>query len=101
MTGKILDIFRLKVDCDTENCSVRYYLNDGELAMGIIRFVHKRKDGRIPQDVLTISSMDLDGMVGYLMATNDFPMEFGETLVNIIRNHATDKIKDIVRVISC
>ena len=95
MTGKILEIFRMKVECDTENCSVRYYLNDGELAMGIIRFVRKKKEGRIPQDILTITSMDLDEMVGYIMATNDFPTEFGETLVSIIRTHATDRVKEI------
>jgi hypothetical protein len=99
MTDNLLNNFNVRVLCEGENCSVRYYLNDNELAMGIIRFSHKKKGGRIPQDIITITSMDLDNMVGYIMGTYDYPTEYGDTLVNTIRTDATEKVHPIITTI--
>ena len=99
MTDNLLKDFNVKVLCEWENCSVRYYLNDNELAMGIIGFTHKKKEGRIPQDIITITSMDLDNMVGYIMEGNNHPTEFGDTLVNMIRTDATERVRPIITTI--
>ena len=99
MTDNLLKNFNVRVLCEGENCSVRYYLNDNELAMGIIRFSHKKKEGRIPQDIITITSMDLDNMVGYIMGIYDYPTEFGDTLVNMIRTDATERVRPIITTI--
>lgn len=96
MTGEMLKEFTPKVSCMDGMCSVRYYLNKGELSMGIIRIQHSRKEGKIPQDILLITSMDLDLIIGHIMETQQLPIELGETIVNIIRMDATQRVKELI-----
>lgn len=96
MTGELLKEFTPKVECVDGMCSVRYYLNKGELSMGIIRITHNKKEGKIPQDIYLITSMDLDGMISHIMETQDIPLEHGEVIVNIIRMDATQRVKSFI-----
>ena len=96
MTGELLKEFTPKVECVDGMCSVRYYLNKGELSMGIIRIQHSRKEGKIPQDIILITSMDLDNLLGYIMETQQLPIEYGETIVNIIRMDATQRVREFI-----
>jgi hypothetical protein len=43
--------------------------------------------------------MDLDNMVGYIMEGNNHPTEFGDTLVNMIRTDATERVRPIITTI--
>ena len=95
MTDKILDGLIPKVECMDNNCSVRYYGKDGGLALGIIRYTITHKvDGKIPQDIILINSMDLDELIGHIMGTQEFPISMGEEVVQYIRSHSTKMVKD-------
>ena len=95
MPDKILDGLIPKVDCMENNCSVRYYGKSGEIALGIVRFIINHKvDGKIPQVIPIISSMDLDGLIGYIMGTNNLSANMGDYIVYLIRSHSTKMVKD-------
>jgi hypothetical protein len=74
--------------CINGDCTVRYYSKDGGLALGIIRTNSTRKEGKVPQDIITISSMDLNNLIGYIMATHSLPVNMGDVLVNTIKSNA-------------
>jgi hypothetical protein len=77
-----------KVTCMDGDCTVRYYNRDGGLALGIIRTNRVRKEGKVPQDVVTINSMDLNNLIGYIMATHSLPVNMGDLIVNTIKSDA-------------
>jgi len=77
-----------KVSCIDGDCTVRYYGRDGGLALGIIRTNRVRKEGKVPQDVVTINSMDLNNLIGYIMATHSLPVNMGDLIVNTIKSDA-------------
>jgi hypothetical protein len=87
MTDFLRD-FTTRTFCMDGDCTVRYYGKDGGLALGIIRTNTTRKEGKVPQDIITVSSMDLNNIIGHIMATNNFPVNMGDVIVNTIRTHA-------------
>jgi hypothetical protein len=98
MTDKILDGLIPKVDCMDNSCTVRYYGEDGGLALGVIRFtITKKTDGKIPQDIIIINSMDLDGLLGYVMGKNNLSTNMGDSVVYFVRSHSTKMVKDHLR----
>ena len=94
MTDKILDGYSSRVDCMDNNCSVRYYGKDGGLSLGIIRYTITKKEGKVPQDIFVINSMDLDGLLGSIMGTHNLSANMGESIVYLIRSHSTKMVKD-------
>jgi hypothetical protein len=40
--------------------------------------------------------MDLDLIIGHIMETQQLPIELGETIVNIIRMDATQRVKELI-----
>jgi len=67
MTDKILDGLTPKVECMENNCSVRYYGKDGGIGLGVIRFtITDKTEGKVPQRIIVINSMDLEGLIGYI-----------------------------------
>lgn len=93
-TPKIMDEFITKVTCDENSCSLRYYVDKGELAIGIIRLTHGIKEGKIPQHIVTITSMDINDMIAYIMINYGLTQEHGEVIVAQIRNHAQKKVME-------
>jgi len=93
MEENILNVFNVNINCDTNSCALRYYINDNELAIGLIRFHHSKKGGKIPQTVVTIASMDIDRMIEYMMETYNIDKEHGELLVKTIRLDAQERVK--------
>jgi hypothetical protein len=89
----VMDDFTHKINCDMNSCALRYYLDKNELAVGLVRFTHGIKEGKIPQRILSITSMDLNDMVGYIMLNYGFTLEQGEALVATIRSDAQQKVK--------
>jgi hypothetical protein len=83
-----LDGLNPKVSCMEGDCTVRYYIKDGGLALGVIRTNRVRKEGKVPQDVVTINSMDLNDLIGYIMATYNLPVNMGDLIVNSIKSNA-------------
>jgi hypothetical protein len=82
------------VHCLDGDCSVRYYGKDGGLALGIVRLNRIRKGGKVPQDIITISSMDLNNLIGYIMSTYNHPIGMGELLVGAIRENAVLMVRN-------
>ena len=70
------------------DCTVRYYSKDGGLALGIVRTNRQHKQGRVPQDIVTINSMDLNNLIGHIMATHSLPVNMGDVIVNTIRTNS-------------
>ena len=68
------------------DCTVRYYGKDGGMALGIIRTNKVRKEGRVPQDIIMINSMELNNLIEYVMSKNNLPVDMGEVLVNTIKS---------------
>ena len=89
----VMDDFTHNVTCDDNSCALRYYLDKRELAVGLVRLTHGIKEGKIPQRVIAITSMDLNDMVGYIMLNYGFTLEQGEALVATIRHDAQEKVK--------
>ena len=56
----LLRDFTTRTFCIDGDCTVRYYGRDGGLALGIIRTNRVRKEGKVPQDVVTINTMDIN-----------------------------------------
>ena len=94
MGDNILDVFSVNINCDTNSCALRYYVNENELAIGLIRFQHYKKEGKIPQTVVTIASMDIDRMIEYMMETYNIDTKYGELLVKTIRLDSQQRVKD-------
>ena len=67
---------------------------DEDLAIGLIRFHHHKKEGKIPQVVVTIASMDIDRMIEYMMETYNIDTKYGELLVKTIRLDSQQRVKD-------
>lgn len=93
-TPKIMDEFITKVNCDENSCSLRYYIDKRELAIGLIRFTHGIKEGKIPQRIVSITSMDINDMIGFIMINYGLTQEHGEVIVAQIRNHAQKKVME-------
>jgi hypothetical protein len=95
MTDKILDGLTFKVSSIDNNYSVRYYGKSGGRALGIIRFtVNHKVDGKIPQVIPIITSMDLNELIGYIMGMNNLSANMGDYIVYLIRSHSTKMVKD-------
>ena len=88
MTGLLNDLTP-RTFCMDGDCTVRYYGKDGGLALGIIRTNRVRKEGKVPQDVVTINTMDINNLIGYIMATHSLPVYMGDMIVNTIKSNAT------------
>ena len=88
MTGLLNDLTP-RTFCMNGDCTVRYYGKDGGLALGIIRTNRVRKEGKVPQDVVTINTMDINNLIGYIMATHSLPVNMGDMIVNTIKSNAT------------
>jgi len=87
----ILNDFKVKIDCDTTHCSVRYYLSGGTLATGILRVSYNRTN-MSPNVIVVITSMNIDKMIEYIV-TNDKTIS-PITTPNVIRQHCTDKVRE-------
>ena len=76
------------------DCTVRYYGKDGGMALGIIRTNKVRKEGRVPQDIIMINSMELNNLIEYVMSKNNLPVDMGEVLVNTIKSDAISLVHE-------
>ena len=85
MTGLLKDLTP-RTFCMDGDCTVRYYGKDGGMALGIIRTNKVRKEGRVPQDIIMINSMELNNLIEYVMSKNNLPEDMGEVLVNTIKS---------------
>ena len=85
MTGLLKDLTP-RTFCMDGDCTVRYYGKDGGMALGIIRTNKVRKEGRVPQDIIMINSMELNNLIEYVMSKNNLPVDMGEVLVNTIKS---------------
>ena len=94
MGENILNVFDVNINCDDNSCALRYYKDNEDLAIGLIRFHHSKKGGKIPQTVVTIASMDIDRMIEYMMETYNIDKEHGELLVKTIRLDSQQRVKD-------
>ena len=95
MTDKILDGLTPKVECMENNCSVRYYSKDGGIGLGVLRFtITDKTEGKVPQRIIVINSMDLEGLIGYIMGTHNLSANMGDYIVYLIRSHSTKMVKD-------
>ena len=77
------------------NCSVRYYSKDGGIGLGVLRFtITDKTEGKVPQRIIVINSMDLEGLIGYIMGTHNLSANMGDYIVYLIRSHSTKMVKD-------
>lgn len=97
-TPKIMDDFIHKITCDDNSCSMRYYVDKGELAVGLLRFTHGIKEGKIPQHIVTIINMDINDMIAFIMVNYGLTQEHGEVIVSQIRNHAQRKVMEHLKI---
>lgn len=99
MGENVLDIFEVDINCDTNSCALRYYHESEELAVGLIRFQHYIKEGKIPQRVVQIISMDIDNMISILMEHHNLKVQHGDLMVKTIRLDAQEKVQKHVETI--
>lgn len=92
----ILDGLISRVDCIGDDYTVRYYGNDGGLALGIIRISRKWKGGKVPQDIVVINSMDLNNLIGYIMSTHNVPTDMGDKIVHMIRTNSISLVTNYI-----
>jgi hypothetical protein len=93
MTGLLNDLTP-RTFCMDGDCTVRYYGKDGGLALGIIRTNRTHKEGKVPQDIITINSMELNNLIEYVMSKNNLPVDMGEVLVNTIKSDAISLVHE-------
>ena len=92
MCMTILHDYKTRIDCDDKYCSMRYYTPEEPLAVGIIRLNYYHKDGKVPQTVVTINSMEIATMVDMLAV--QFPTYTGDQVVKMIREDVTDRVRE-------
>lgn len=90
----LLKKYITKVDCDDNSCSLRYYLKEGGLSLGVIRLRYHNMTGKISQRVITVVGMEIDRLIEDIMVSQHAPIEFGDVLVATIRKDAIDRIKE-------
>lgn len=72
-----------KIYCDENSCTVRYYQDNNILADGLIRAQYRKNQGRLNQNIITITEMSVNN----ILANFNDVMEIRNDAIELIRQH--------------
>jgi len=92
----ILNDVTFKIECYENDCSIRLYVDEGELALGVVRATYSNKGGKVPQLVIQVTNMVLDEMIAHVIKKGYYnvkPLEIVKAIkadcVRRLREHLT------------
>jgi len=85
---------RTEISSYDNDHSIRFYLPQDKMSLGTIRMT--KTPGPI-NDAYIITSMNINYLIQYIMVSNNLPIELGDAIVLTIRQHATNKLKEMLK----
>ena len=91
----MIELFTHKVDHYDNMYSVRYYVPDERMSRGVVRLSIMDKEGIIPQRVLMIVNVDINGMIDYVGDKGDVGEQEMKDFIIRVKEHAKEVVSQV------
>jgi hypothetical protein len=75
-----------KIYCDNNSCVIRYYSNEKELSIGLIRVKYVKKKGKMIDDTIIIVQTNINNILKYYKSALDIKNEAVKLIKKTIKN---------------